>query len=82
MKSLPSVLTWNPRDLEAARFRTGIKILGFFSNRRVNLKLQKKKKKRERAKSSHRIETDDFAIGNNTVMKLTDLENVLGSLRT
>lgn len=29
-----------PRYLEAARFRTGIKILGFFSKKRVNLKLQ------------------------------------------
>lgn len=37
---------------------------------------------RERAKSSHRIEIDDFATGNNTIIKLTDLENVLDSLRT
>jgi len=40
MKSLANTLSWNPRDLEAARFRTGIKILVFFSNKRVNFKLQ------------------------------------------
>lgn len=33
--------------MEAVRFRTGIKILGFFSNIRVNLKLQRKKKVRK-----------------------------------
>lgn len=33
MKSLPNILTWNPRDLEAARFRTGMKVVGFFSNK-------------------------------------------------
>lgn len=47
MKSLQNILAWNPRDLEAVRFRTGIKILGFFSNIRVNSKLQRKKKVRK-----------------------------------
>lgn len=83
MKSLPNILAWNSRDLEAVRFQTGIKILGFFSNKRVNLKLQRKKeKKSEKAKNSDRIETSDFVIGNNTVRKLTDLGNVLESWRT
>lgn len=69
--------------MEAARFRTVTKTLGLFSNKRVNLKLgRKKKKKKKSTKSSHRIEADQCAIGNNTVMKLsTDLENILDSLK-
>lgn len=56
-------------------------MLGFFSSKRVNLKLQRKKKS-EKAKNSHRTETDDFVIGNNTVRKLKDLGNVLDLWRT
>lgn len=68
--------------MEAARFRTVTKTLGLFSNKRVNLKLGRKKKKKKSTKSSHRIEADQCAIGNNTVMKLsTDLENILDSLK-
>lgn len=82
MKSLPNILTWNPRDLEAARFRIGIKILGFFSNKSELEATKMGGGEGEKAKSSRRLEIDDFAIGNNTIMKLTDLENVLDSLKT
>lgn len=64
--------------MEAARFRTGIKILGFFSNKKSELEAMKEKK--ESTNSSCRIEIDDCASGNNAVMKLlTDLENILYS---